>query len=303
MKKNILFCAVILITAFCFADESFSLASEIMKVKEELSKQKISQSEKHFGYVKLGRLLNLSGDIEASAAAWMRAAYAEKGKRDDTALLESAACYISMGEWDKADANVKMVLLTVRDNKEVFFKAKYLAAQIEAFQNGNDVILNSIVDDPEYKSARPAIYLTLWKLTGKDEYKAKLINEYPESPETRTLVAESTGKNQVADASSSQWFLYPGRENIVTDNITPSNAPEGVFEAAAAPTLQIGVFNSIENAQLQVDKLRDSGFASSITRRISGDDEYWSVTVPGGGSLNQTIIALKAAGYNSFQVY
>jgi tetratricopeptide (TPR) repeat protein len=220
MKKVVLvFAAVVFGTMMpLFAEDgagSAPLVREIEKVRTALAQQNISAKEKHDNYARLGRLLNLSGDIEGAADAWNAAVYAETGKRDDTALLESAACYIAMGEWEKAEANVKLCLLTVRYGHQIFLKARYLAAQIEAFKNGNDIILYSLVDDPDYKAARPALYLTLWKLSGKEEFMMKLLTEYPESPEARAMLAEKAGRNYVTDAAPSHFFLYPGRENVI----------------------------------------------------------------------------------------
>ncbi|MDR3324873.1 MAG: hypothetical protein LBS82_02635 [Spirochaetaceae bacterium] len=192
------------------------LRSEIETLKAALAKADAPEAERHDNCVRLGRLLRLSGDAEGAAAAWMEAAYAEKGKRDDDALLEGAACLMSIGEWDKADAGIKVALLTVRNRKDVVFKARYLAALLEAFRNGNERILVELAADDDFKSAAPAIFLTLWKLSGKDEYAAKLVKDYPESPEARAA-AEKPGKNRVVDAAALQWFLHPGRESIIFD--------------------------------------------------------------------------------------
>ncbi|MDR3301189.1 MAG: hypothetical protein LBT01_01480 [Spirochaetaceae bacterium] len=193
------------------------LRNEIEMIRTALARRDASAEEKHANYARLGRLLQLCGDTEGAAAAWQEAAYAVNGKRDDRALLESAACFMAMGEWEKADAGIKMVLLTVRARNDVFLKARYLAALIETFRNANESILFSLAGDPDYHAERPAILLTLWKLSGKDEYRARLLAEYPESPESCAVHAEKSGKNAVTDASSSQWFLYPGRENIIID--------------------------------------------------------------------------------------
>jgi hypothetical protein len=308
-KRVVLMLAVTLLgsVAPLFAEDSgASLVREIEIVRAALAKQNTSAQEKHDNYVRLGRLLNLSGDIEGAAGAWLAAAYAESGKRDDTALLESAACFMAMGEWDKADANVKLCLLTVRDKQQIFLKARYLAAQIEAFKNGNDTILFALTDDPAYRSARPALYLTLWKLCGKEEFMMKLLTEYPESPEARAMLAEKAGRNYVTDAAASHWFLYPGRESVV---ITESgaraavNAPEGALEAGVSPALQTGIFNSKDNALAQAAVLKKAGFSAEVVRRLSGGAEHWAVTVRPGANMNQTIIALKDAGYEVFPVY
>jgi tetratricopeptide (TPR) repeat protein len=287
--------------------QSGTLTAAIGKAQVEIARPSASSSEKHDAYVLLGRLLHLSGDIEGAAEAWNAAAYAVEGSRDDTALLESAACYLAMGEWEKAEACVKVVLISVRSDKNVFLKARYLTAQIEAFRNGDNVILNSLADDPEYSSSRPALYWTLWKLSGKPEYKAKLITEYPESVETRMLIAENSGSRMVMEASSPQWLLPPGegRDIITLEKITasPSKVPAGALETGIPPALQTGIFNRRENAAAQASRLKSAGFKAEVSRRLAGESEYWAVTVPSGPNMNKTLILLKEAGFDGFPVY
>lgn len=287
--------------------QSGSLNAAIGKAQVEIARPGTSSAEKHNAYVLLGRLLHLSGDIEGAAEAWKAAAYAEEGSRDDTALLESAACYLAMGEWEKAEACVKVVLISVRSDKNVFLKARYLAAQIEAFRTGDNVILNSLADDPEYTSSRPALYWTLWKLSGKPEYKAKLITEFPESVETRMLIAENSGSRMVLEASSPQWLLPPGQGKEIitleTMTATPSKVRSGALETGIPPALQTGIFNRRENAAAQAARLKTAGFKAEISRRLAGESEYWAVTVPSGSNMNKTLISLKDAGFDGFPVY
>ncbi|MDR2481767.1 MAG: SPOR domain-containing protein [Spirochaetaceae bacterium] len=316
MKKNgvllIAAAALRVFTAVFFAygadgagSESVSYISiEIEKIRAEAVKKNAGSKEKHDAYARLGRLLRLSGDIDGAAEAWMSAAYAEKGLRDDGALLEGAACYIAMGEWDKAAANVKVVLVAARADKTVFLRAKYLAAQIDAFRSGDTAILNSMLDDPDYSSARPSLYWTLWKLSGKAEYKAKLLNEFPDSPETRILLSENDKKNAVMESSMPQWILPSGKE-VVGLKKTP-NADTGSSaktETDLPPVLQTGVFNSQINAMAHADRLRKAGFDADVIRRRIKETEYWLVTVPAGADLNKTIISLKDAGFSAFPLY
>jgi hypothetical protein len=314
-----LFCA----PDFLAAQGSFS--TEIDAVRSSLEKLHTGAKEKHDNYARLGRLLQLSGDVSGAAEAWMSAAYAEGGTCDYAALLESAACYIAAGEWEKADANIKIVLLTARGAEQLVIRARYLAAQIEAFRNGNSVILHALAGDPDYKAAEPAIYLTLWKLEGKDEYMAKLLTEFPESPEARAVLAEKTGlaqsgKNYVTDVSSAQFYLYLGRENVLLDfeaggaapkaanTVNVLNAPNGIIESGTSPALQTGLFNSKKNALVQVEALKKSGFEADVVQRNStgieaGSGDYWSVIVHAGADINKTIMGLKNAGYEAFPVY
>lgn len=285
-----------------------ALESETEKIRNALSSSKITVQEKHDNYALLGRILHLSGDIEGAAAAWMNAAYAEPGNRDDNALLESVSCYMAMGEWEAALTPIQTVSSGIRDNsfasRKLFLKAQYLAAQVEAFRSGNELMLYALTDNPEYAEERPAIYFMSWKLSGNDKYKLKLFAEYPESPEALALSQESRGKKYVSDAAASPWFLHPGRENMIIDMSTAEIAVKIPVAAEESTTgLQTGLFSNKNNALVQAAALNKAGFRADIVKRLVGQSEYWAVSVPFGDDINKTIIALKEAGYESFPVY
>ncbi|GHV20366.1 hypothetical protein FACS189494_03990 [Spirochaetia bacterium] len=277
------------------------LQKEIQSAQEKLVSSDLTAQDKHDAYTKLGRLFRLAGNIEKAGEAWENAAFALPEKRDYAALLESAACSMAMGDWEKAEKSVKFVLLTVRGDKRSFDRAKYLNAQIDAFKTGNYVILNSYTDDPEYASVRPQLYYTLWKLSGDNEYKVKLITEYPESPEARSIFAASDA-NVVRASSSAYWMLFPGRENVHLEKtaISTASAPEAPPDDISIPALQTGRYNDQKNAEAQSKRLKAAGFTANIIKRTTSGSTYWVVTVPAGVNTNQTIIKLKDAGFESF---
>ncbi|GHV83571.1 hypothetical protein AGMMS50212_09110 [Spirochaetia bacterium] len=282
-----------------------TITEEIENAKAILRIERVDPKERHAAYSRLGRLLYLLGDIESSAHAWEQAAFAIPDKRDDMALLESASCNVAMGELSKAEASVKLVLLSVRGDKRVLLKAKYLNAQIEAFRFSNPVILDAYLTDPEFVYVRPALYYTLWKITGSNEYKTKLITEYPESPETRILFVNSGAVQIVHAAPAAQWLLFPGRENVRIEELSaaPAKAPHGYIELASPPSLQTGLFNNQENALIQVRRLQAAGFSAGIVRRMVAGSSYWAVAVPSGANMSITIAKLKNAGFESFPIF
>ncbi|GMO41894.1 MAG: hypothetical protein Ta2B_21970 [Termitinemataceae bacterium] len=282
-----------------------SIQDEIKSINEGLRKQNISAQEKHDAFTKLGRLYHLEGNIEASAIAWEKAAFAVPEKRDDVALLENAACLVAMGELEKAEAGVKIVLLTSKADSRNFFKAKYLSVQIDAFRTGNTSYLDAFADDPSYISVRPALYYTLWKITNNNEYKAKLITEYPESPETRTLFVDSGAVNVVSAYPAAHWLLFPGKQDTRINELAtaPARVPEGNLEVATQHSLQTGVYKSQENAAVQAGRLRAAGFNANVIRRTVAGSTYWSVAVPAGNNVDATINSLKMSGFEVFPVF
>jgi hypothetical protein len=188
--------------------ETFSFQTETARLRELISSPETAPRQRHNLLVELAELLRLSGDNEGAATVWKDAAVAVPGERDDRAVLERAACLMAIGEWDEAAAAVRLVLLTSRNAPGIILRAKYLAAQIEAFTRGDTVALEFYLDDPDYASLKPSIYYTLYIIARDETYKNRLITEYPASPETRLLTDDTI------PFPGAMWLLYPGRESI-----------------------------------------------------------------------------------------
>ncbi|MDR2601140.1 MAG: hypothetical protein LBC53_01605 [Spirochaetaceae bacterium] len=281
-----------------------SITAEVQKINNILSDSKASGKVRHDALVSLARIQVLSGDVEAAAATWEEAAYAESGKRDDVALLENAACLMAMGEWDKAEAAVRVVLITSYGDRKAFLKAKYLNAQIEAFRSGDVVVLDAFLHDADFAPERAAIYYTLWNITGNNEYKTRLLIEHPESPETKALLLDAGASTGVSVYPGPMWLLPESRllggEPALVSAI---QAPSGRLETGLPPMVQTGLFTTRENAVTQQLRLKNYGFDSSLSVRQSGGGEYWAVSVPSGSDLNYTILKLKEAGFEALPLF
>jgi tetratricopeptide (TPR) repeat protein len=273
--------------------------------------------KKHDAYAQLARVLFLSGDLENAAAAWENAAYANPEKRDDAALAESAVCYVSIGDWDKADGIVKLLLLTARNDKNISTRAAYLHGQIEALHNGNTAALDAIADNPDYISFRPAIYYTLWQASGNNGYRTKLLTEFPDSPEAYSAADGGKGSGHVAALETAHWLLFPGREDFrdlapkeVQPDAGKSASPNPSVKhigtvAASAKTsrsLQTGLYREKENADLQAARLEADGFNAALAPRTVGGTSFWAVyvSIPEGATMKNTIERLKKHGFDAF---
>jgi hypothetical protein len=190
------------------AQESFSFQTETARLRGLIASPQSAPRQKHDLLVELAEILQLSGDNEGAAAAWKDAAAAVPGERDERAILEMAACLMAIGEWDEASVAVRLLLLTGNDAPGIMLRAKYLAAQIEAFVRGDTAALEFFLNDTDYAALKPAIYYTLYITTKQENYKSRLVAEFPASPETRLLTDDTT------PFPGAMWLLYPGRESI-----------------------------------------------------------------------------------------
>jgi tetratricopeptide (TPR) repeat protein len=251
---------------------------------EKIAASSSSVSERKAAYTQMARLLYLAGDMERAAAAWQNAALTDKNNRDDVALIEAAACFIAMGAFDAASANVRMALVSGK-NPSVLPKAHYLAATIEAFRRFDIAPLIALLPDPSYERYKPSIYYIAWRISGANEYRTKLFSEYPNSPET---LAIKDGKTVSAFPSVFWQFL-----------------PSGAKEAPLSPqtgALQAGMFSVEKNAMELARKLTVAGFESEIGKKTVNSQTYWVVLIPGGENITASLARLKAAGFEAFPV-
>ncbi|GHU55442.1 hypothetical protein FACS189442_3030 [Spirochaetia bacterium] len=295
------------------------MGTEIQNIEKTLNTSALSGSGRHEALVNLARLYELSGSIEGAAQAWAVASVADPANRDDLALIRSAACYAAMGEWEKAEDAVKMVLLTGWD-KQTLLRARLLGAQIGAFRsgaangaiggiNGAGAVLAALLDDPDYGEFKAVICYTLWKTTGDDTWKNRLAAEFPRSPEAR--IADGTDGGAISAAPTAMWLLIPGRQDIAiapSAPIAPSIpvapvAPltsDAETNAVDGAVLQTGLFGREANAQAMAERLRAAGFTPVISCRSVNGAEYWAVSVNAGPDMAATILRLKNAGFESF---
>jgi hypothetical protein len=287
--------------------------TEIQNIEKNLEKSGLSGAERRGLLIRLAQIQELAGNIEAAAQHWAAAAVAEPGKRDDLSLVKGAYCLAAMGEWDRAGAAAKTVALAGQAGPALFL-ARYVAAQAEAFGSGELTALTALADAPGYVSRRPAIYYTLWKISGAgpaaegaEPWKNRLIAEFPRSPEGR-IAAGAKGAAEAVPAA--MWLFFPGRREISLETAALPAAPAANPATPAANpaaagrgALQTGLFGNEANARKQAERLRAAGFTPAVsTRRVNGTD-YWAVNVPPGQDTGQTILRLKDAGFESFPVF
>lgn len=183
------------------AAQNVHLASEI----ERLERLAQTPGQKVNAYSRMARLYQLSGNREKALEHWMAAAYAEPGGRNDYALLEAVKCMISTGEYDKAAAELRTILISARD-LQIRYSAENLFAQLEAFKTGDYGPLSQLVFSG---TNGQSILFTLWKISDDDSYRNELLRLFPGSVEAEI----ARGRTGITAAYTPQWLLFPERNN------------------------------------------------------------------------------------------
>ena len=279
---------------------SVLFSTELQSIEKKLASP-LNPAEKNRVLRDMARLMELSGNIEAAAGTWNEAARALASDYD--ALAKSAACLAAIGEFDAALGVLKTVFQASASGllpaAEPGLRARYLAAQIEAFRSGEPSALSSLLRDAAFSAYKPAIYYGIWKISGDAASRNRLLSEFPQSPEALALKDGS----DVAAAPTALWLLgFPGTP---PESAGPPErrlpAEPAVPENPGGPAvLQAGLFGREENAQTLAARLRNAGFVPIISIKKVNGTAYWAVGVPPGGDYANTVLLLKDAGFEAF---
>ncbi|MDR2663196.1 MAG: SPOR domain-containing protein [Treponema sp.] len=296
-------------------------------LEKKLSGSKLSSGERKTALVRRARLLELSGNFESAAAAWKEAALAG----DTGALLREARCFAAVGEFEKAQEELRT---GSRDSPE----ARLLFSQLEALRTGRTGALGTLLTDPEFSSYKPGIYYSIWKISGDLSARNRLIGEFPQSPEARIAKdaglggnaavngGSATGALPVGAAPSALWLLMgvrpqselsggsapvaasPQTASAQTTPVVPPPAQavpasRGPVVSGGPSILQTGLFGREENARTMAERLREAGFTPVIVRKTVNGREHWAVGVAPGADSSRTMLLLKDRGFESFPVY
>ncbi len=283
--------------------KSSDLAGEFRRLETESRLPEKSGAQRRALLTDLARLRRLTGDLEGAAVAFTDAAFAEAGRRDDDALLDAAECRIAQGEWEKAAADVKTVLLTGRGEPQVR-RARYLGAQIEALSPGGSGIgpLASFVDDPVFAARRPGTLFLLWRISGDPVYRDRLLGDHGASPEAR-IAGTASQDSGVSLKLTPFWLLFPGRGTVTVGSGGDAPRQETATPAEGTVLLQIGLFRDEANAQDLVRRLAARGFSAQLADKTVRGEKLIAVAVDPGADIDATVLRLKDAGFEAFPLY
>ena len=304
-NKNVfLIIFLFLLTIASLSAQALALSQEI----ERLGRLSQIPEQRHGALVQLARLYQLSGDRERALEYWTLAVHGSPNNRDDRALLEAIKLLISMGEYEKAAAELTTIILSSQD-VEVQLSAYYLSGKLLAFRNRDGSLLSYFAENPRYREVQSRIFYTLWVITQDASWKTRLLDSYPLSPEAEIV----RDNNRIIAAVTPQWLFFPERESLVLMPPVYATAPSAELasvpavhaQAAAStavPVLQTGIFSQEDNAKIMADRLLRAGFQSEIRRRTVNGVEHWAVLVRPGPDISESISALRTAGFEAFQI-
>ena len=276
------------------AEKKESIEESLSYVKNRIAKTTVL-SEKRSLYIFLGNMqeqLAYYDDAKKSyaSAAGIAAANAEgmQKKSNEQLVLDAVRCALSQGDYETAHAYLNSSIRNSKDNLiQAYTKLYTQWAALCSVESKEDLaepveILKAYSKVDSMKELRPAILLTLWYVTGENQYSKEITKSFPKSTEAAIV----NGDAQLLPTPF--WFFVPklgeveqGIGSIVIQNAESekkmASEPKKVIQSSSEIIkLQLGLFRTENNAKLLVEELKSKGFECYITteKRSSGTTYY-----------------------------
>ena len=277
------------------AEKKESIDEALSYVKNQIAKTTVL-SEKRSLYIFLGNMqeqLAYYDDAKKSyaSAAGIAAANAEgmQKKSNEQLVLDAVRCALCQGDYETAHAYLNSSIRNSKDNLiQAYTKLYTQWAALCSVESKEDLaepveILKAYSKVDSMKELRPAILLTLWYVTGENQYSKEITKSFPKSTEAAIV----NGDAQLLPTPF--WFFVPklgeveqGIGSIVIQNAEKeekklASEPKKVIQSSSEIIkLQLGLFRTENNAKLLVEELKSKGFDCYITteKRSSGTTYY-----------------------------
>ena len=177
------------------AEKKESIEESLSYVKNQIAKTTVL-SEKRSLYIFLGNMqeqLAYYDDAKKSyaSAAGIAAANAEgmQKKSNEQLVLDAVRCALSQGDYETAHAYLNSSIRNSKDNLiQAYTKLYTQWAALCSVESKEDLaepveILKAYSKVDSMKELRPAILLTLWYVTGENQYSKEITKSFPKSTE------------------------------------------------------------------------------------------------------------------------
>lgn len=238
-------------------------------------------------------------------------------------VIDAIRCALSAGDYSTADSYLNSSVRNSKEDDVVAHVKLYeqWSALCKANSSGETgealAILKTYSTLDSMKSVRSSVLLTLWHLTGSDEYSSRLKKEFPKSMEAAVVKGEiqvlpspfwyfvprsgsdipdlDIGKTETVAKSESQNQKSDSKDSDSSKNDANSN--EKVVKQ------QLGLFRDKANAQSLFDKVKEKGFSPEIETEIRPSGTTYYLVVVRENKENTIGKQLKTAGFECYPLF
>lgn len=228
-------------------------------------------------------------------------------KTSEQLVLDAIRCALNAGDYQSAQSYLNSSVRNSKDENVLAYIKLYeqWAALCKAGISGDvsepAAILKAYSTLDSMKSVRPSILLTLWHLTGENEYSDKLKKDFPKSMEAAVV------KGEVQILPSPFWYFVPKSGSDLPD-VDIENAADSLSSSSSSSNEkvvkeQLGLFRDKANAQHLFDQVKAKGFNPEIdTETRPSGTTYYIVVVRENkeGSIGKQ---LRTVGFECYPVF
>lgn len=302
-----------------------SLEESLSYLKDQVAKMNLP-AEKRATYVFIATLEEQMALYDQAQKSYAQAASIAAGdaegmpkKSNEEIVLDAIRCALSSGDYMTADSYLNSAVRNTRNQKiQAYIKlytqwsALCRAEKVDDIQEPL-VMLQAYLKLDSMECLRPAIYLTLWYLTGDKSYSQQLASKYPKSPEAAIV------KGDVQLLPTPFWFFVPksGEAEQGTGSYADTSSSSGTSSSAANETSssqgqssasskttkwQLGLFKTQSNAKLLVDELKSKGFEAYTTSETRASGTTYYIVLVNEDKSGNMADKLRNAGYDCYAV-
>ena len=302
-----------------------SLEESLSYLKDQVAKMNL-HAEKRATYVFIATLEEQMALYDQAQKSYAQAASIAAGdaegmpkKSNEEIVLDAIRCALSSGDYMTADSYLNSAVRNTRNQKiQAYIKlytqwsALCRAEKVDEIQEPL-VMLQAYLKLDSMECLRPAIYLTLWYLTGDKSYSQQLASKYPKSPEAAIV------KGDVQLLPTPFWFFVPksGEAEQGTGSYADTPSSSGTSSSAANETSssqgqsaasskttkwQLGLFKTQSNAKLLVDELKSKGFEAYTTSETRASGTTYYIVLVNEDKSGNMADKLRNAGYDCYAV-
>ncbi len=302
-----------------------SLEESLSYLKDQVAKMNLP-AEKRATYVFIATLEEQMALYDQAQKSYAQAASIAAGdaegmpkKSNEEIVLDAIRCALSSGDYMTADSYLNSAVRNTRNQKiQAYIKlytqwsALCRAEKVDDIQEPL-VMLQAYLKLDSMECLRPAIYLTLWYLTGDKSYSQQLASKYPKSPEAAII------KGDVQLLPTPFWFFVPksGEAEQGTGSYADTSSSSGTSSSAANETSssqgqsaasskttkwQLGLFKTQSNAKLLVDELKSKGFEAYTTSETRASGTTYHIVLVNEDKSGNMADKLRNAGYDCYAV-
>ena len=254
-----------------------------------------------------------------AAAAGIGAADAEGmiKKSNEQLVIDAVRCALCSGDYATADSYLNSAVRNSR-NQEIISYVK-LYAQWSALcraETKEDLqepleILKAYIKVDSMKVVQPAILLTLWYVTGEEEYSSRITKDFAKSTEAAIV----SGDIQLLPTPF--WFFVPksgiaeqGTGTFTEVSVTAAPEAEKKTETlenseqkvTKYSKWQLGLFKTEANAKLLADEVKKKGFDANIKPETRASGTTYYIVYVNEDKSGNVADKLRSAGYECYPV-